>query len=609
MTSENNSRRDFLRTAALGGLGASLAVTMGGTASGADGEGVKTITLENGMKIRSDIGSTRSRPAGQKPVHDLTTKPLAKIRVAHIGLSRGMNHVSDSLNIEFVEVVAVCDLHDERAKRAADECEKKSGKKPQVYSGTENIWEKMVDRDDIDVVYISTPWAWHVPMALRTMERGKHAFVEVSSAVTVDDCWKLVDTSERTQRHCVMLENCCYGENELFVLNMVREGVFGDLTHAECAYIHDLRGVLFSLGTEGDWRRDYHWQYNGNLYPTHGLGPVAQYMGIGRGDQFKHVVSMSSPERGLTKWRNDKKPNGGKHHSEKYICGDMNTSIIKTELGRTIMIQHDVVSPRPYSRINALSGTGATFFDYPANLAINEPKKYQLESSGSHSWLGGGDMAKMRKLFTHPLWRKLTEKAKGGGHDGMDFVMNWRHLDCIRQGITPDSVVYDAAAWSSIIEVSSLSVATGSMPVAIPDFTRGLWKNIAPLAIAEKSTATVLTVVSVAVAKWSSHDLGAEWKSKTWVISKAITGAGQYVVEFQYQHGASRLDFKNVTLLKGNDVIAHDDHAGYSGNENFKNVYRLKVEAFDPTAIYSLRAELKPDGSTDSSGEIFIRKE
>jgi predicted dehydrogenase len=167
-------------------------------------------------------------------------------------------------------------------------------------------------------------------MALGAMEHGKHAFVEVAAAVTVDDAWKLVDTSERTRRHCVLLENCCYGENEMFVLNMAREGVFGELTHAECAYLHDLRGVLFSLGTEGDWRRDYHWQYNGNLYPTHGLGPVAQYLGVGRGDQFKYLVSVSSPEKSLTKYRNDAKPNGGRHANEKYLCGDMNTSIIKT---------------------------------------------------------------------------------------------------------------------------------------------------------------------------------------------------------------------------------------------------------------------------------------
>jgi hypothetical protein len=352
--------------------------------------------------------------------------------------------VGSALNIEFAEVVAVCDLRDDRAKRAADLCVEQHRQRPAVYSGTEHIWEQMVDREDLDAVYIATPWAWHVPMALRTLERGKHALVEVAAAVTVDDCWRLVDTSERTRRHCVILENCCYGENELFLLNLAREGVFGELTHAECAYLHDLRALLYTFNTEGDWRRAYHWEYNGNLYPTHGLGPVAEYLGLGRGDQFKFLVSMSSPEKSLTKYRDDHHPNGGQHAGEKYICGDMNTSLVKTELGRTVMIQHDVVSPRPYSRINALYGTGATFFDYPARLSVNEPKQYGLEAGGSEEWLSDADAAKMRKLFTHPLWRKLEERARGGGHGGMDFVMNWRLLDCLRAGRTPDSVVYDA---------------------------------------------------------------------------------------------------------------------------------------------------------------------
>lgn len=474
MNKLNLSRRNFLKASALTGLGAA---TVGGISVGCAAN-------KESVDAASHLSRVRALTAGNKPVHDLTTKPLERVRVAVIGLSRGMTHVTDCLNIEFVDIVAVCDLRDDRAQTAAAACEKKTGKRPMIYSGTENIWETMVAREDIDVVYIATPWNWHVPMCLRTMEQGKHAFVEVAAAVTVDDCWKLVETSEHTQRHCVMLENCCYGENELLVLNMVRQGVFGELTHAECAYIHDLRSMLFSLGTEGDWRRDYHWQYNGNLYPTHGLGPVAQYLGVGRGDQFKFLVSMSSPELGLTKYRDEKKTNGGKHASEKYVCGDMNTSIIKTELGRTIMIQHDVISPRPYSRINALSGTGATFFDYPARLAVNDPKKYDLKSSGSHEWLDEGDLKTMREKFTHPLWKKLEARAQGGGHGGMDFVMNWRHLDCIRTGQTPDSVVYDAAAWSCLIEISARSVATGSAPVVIPDFTRGLWKTMKPLGIA-----------------------------------------------------------------------------------------------------------------------------
>jgi hypothetical protein len=480
MENSNSSRRDFLKASLLAGLGTSLI--------GATGCAVKESAAATGGNIgvlSSNYCGTRPRPAGQKPVHELTTPPLEKVRVAVIGLSRGMTHVHTCLGIEFAEVVAVCDLRDDRAQKAAADVEEKYGKRPAVYSGTETIWEQMVARDDIDAVYIATPWNWHVPMALGTMAHGKHAFVEVASALTIDDCWRLVDASERLQRHCVMLENCCYGENELFVLNLARQGVFGRLTHGECAYLHDLRSMLFSLGTEGDWRRNFHWEYNGNLYPTHGLGPVAQSMGVGRGDQFKHIVSMSSQEISLTEYRDKHQPNGGRHAREKYLCGDMNTSLIQTELGRTIMVQHDVVSPRPYSRINAMYGPDAVFFDYPARLSVDQPKQFGLDADSSEDWLSDKDLQTMRDQFTHPLWKKLAARSKGAGHGGMDFVMSWRLLDCLRRGATPDSVVYDAAAWSSIIETSVHSVALGSAPVNIPDFTRGLWKTMTPLGIAE----------------------------------------------------------------------------------------------------------------------------
>jgi predicted dehydrogenase len=450
--------------------------------SGASANGAST---DPKVALPSDLAGIPPRPAGQKSVHDLLTRPLDRVRVGIIGLSRGMMHVEDCLNIDFADVVAVCDLREERAIDAANRCERRRGRRPAVYAGTEEIWEQLVDREDLDVVYIATPWAWHLPMSVRTMERGKHAFLEVAAVLTVADGWQLVDASERTQRHCVMLENCCYGENELFVLNLVRAGILGELTHAECGYIHDLRGVLFALGTEGDWRRDYHSRYNGNLYPTHGLGPVAQYLGIGRGDQFKFIVSLSSPEAGLSRYRDRHQPNGGRHAGEKYVCGDINTSLIKTESGRTIMLQHDVISPRPYSRINAVFGTRGAFSDFPARLALDDPKAHGLGAEGAHEWLDEKDLSAMRARFTHPLWRKLAERAKQSGHGGMDFVMNWRHLDCIRQGITPDSVVYDAAAWSCIVELSSRSVAAGSMPMAMADFTRGLWRSLTPLGIAE----------------------------------------------------------------------------------------------------------------------------
>lgn len=472
------SRRSFLKTSALAGAGLSLGGCVHGTG--------ESSSVSTGAAL-ADLSRTRPRPAGQKPVHQLTTPPRERVRIGVIGLHRGMAHVRDALGIEFVDIVAVCDIREDRTNAAAERCAKARGRRPATYFGSDRVWEQLVDRDDIDVVYVATPWDWHMPMCLRALEHGKHAFVEVAAAITVDDCWKLVDASERAQRHCVMLENCCYGENELFVLNLARQGVFGTLTHAECGYIHDLRQVLYELGSEGDWRRDYHEQLDGNLYPTHGLGPVAQYLNVGRGDRFKFLVSTSSLEAGLTEHRNEAKPNGGRHAGETYICGDMNTSILKTERGRTIMLQHDVVNPRPYSRINALCGTRATFFDYPARLAIDQPAQYGLESKGAHEWLNEKDLAKMREKFTHPLWRELVKRAAGSGHGGMDFVMNYRHLDCIRQGVTPDSDVYDAAAWSCIVELSTRSVANGSAPVNFPDFTRGLWKTMAPLGIAEVS--------------------------------------------------------------------------------------------------------------------------
>jgi hypothetical protein len=480
MSTSKSNRREFLKHSAIAGVAASLG---GGITGGC------AVSSSQGQDKIATAGSTAGRdifpprPAGNKPVHDLTTKPLDRVRTAYIGLHRGMSHVTNSLKLDFVDIVAVSELRADRAEVAVKACEQAHRNRPEVYVGDEHLWEKMMDRDDIDAVYIATPWNWHVPMALRAMEKGKHAFIEVPAAFTIADCWRLVDASERLQKHCVILENCCYGENELFVLNMAREGVFGELTHAECAYLHDLREVLFTLGSEGDWRRDYHLQYNGNLYPTHGLGPVAQRLGVGRGDQFKFLVSMSSPEKCLTKYRDEHQPNGGRHAAEKYVCGDMNTSLIKTEQGRTIMVQHDVVMPRPYSRINALCGTDATFFDYPARLAVDKPKQYGLEATGSESWLNDSDLAKMRAKFTHPLWRRLEKLALGGGHGGMDFVMTWRLLNCLRTGQTPDSVVYDTAAWSSIIELSVKSVSEGSLPVTVPDFTRGLWKTMKPLPI------------------------------------------------------------------------------------------------------------------------------
>jgi predicted dehydrogenase len=299
------------------------------------------------------------------------------------------------------------------------------------------------------------------------MKAGKHAATEVPAAYSIEDCWKLVDMSERSRRHCIMMENCSYGYNELLILNMVRAGAFGDIKHGGAAYNHDLREILFENRDEGLWRRAHHTLRNSNLYPTHGLGPVAAFMNINRGDRFDYLVSMSTPEMGLTKWRADHEPKDSPKWSETYVTGDLNLSLIKTAKGRTIRLEHDVSSPRPYSRINSVQGTKGIFEDYPARIYI--------EGEGENDRWTTIDAYKAK--YEHALWRELGDKARAGGHGGMDYVMAYRLIQTMREGLTPDMDVYDAASWSAPGPLSALSVAKGSMPVAFPDFTRGAWSG------------------------------------------------------------------------------------------------------------------------------------
>ncbi len=391
------------------------------------------------------------------------------VRVAIVGTGlRGRSTLNELLGVGHVKITALCDIVPEKIELAKAVMRKAGHEyEPAVFTGGERDFERLCARDDIDIVYTATPWRWHVPVALSAMRHGKHAATEVPAALTVEDCWKLVDTSEKTRRHCLLMENCCYGYNELLVLQMVRGGAFGELKHGGAAYNHDLRSILFETRDEGLWRRAAHLTRNGNLYPTHGLGPVAWYMGINHGDRFDYMVSMSTPEFGLTKWREDHVPKGDPRWSEKYINGDLNSSLIKTAKGRTIRLEHNVSSPRPYSRINSIEGTKGLFEDYPARI--------YLEGHGKNdAWTGIDDY---KSQYEHPWWKEQGERAASGGHGGMDYIMAWRLVTCFREGLPPDMNVYDAAALSVPGPLSEKSVANGSAPVKFPDFTRGRWST------------------------------------------------------------------------------------------------------------------------------------
>ena len=415
-------------------------------------------------------------PSVGQSVMGLRVAPIEQVKVGIIGLgNRGFEHARliNAIGLEKTKLTAICDIRPEIAQRTAGFLKENGGQQPTVYTGEADAWKELCERDDTDLIIIATHWDEHVPMAIYAMQQGKHVALEVPAALTIEDCWKLVNTAEETQLNCIMLENVCYGNEELWLLNMVQNGVFGTLTYAECAYIHDLRELLFSKTYYYNrWRIRHIEKRDGNLYPTHGLGPVAQYMGIDRGDRFDYMVSMSSLQAGMDAHSDTVEPDNEFYKRKGFKHGDINNSLIKTAKGRSILVQHDVVTARPYNRINMLAGTKAFHKGYPSQLSIN---------GLGHGFLSDDDYKTYREMHAHPLWEKLKKLAeKNGGHGGMDFVMLWRLIDCFNKGLPLDMDVYDAAAWSVVTPLSELSVQLGAVPVRFPDFTRGAWKKERP---------------------------------------------------------------------------------------------------------------------------------
>lgn len=453
----DNKRREFL-----------LKATMG---AGFFGLG-KMALAGNSIDLTHRINEALTlKPSKAGSVMDMKADPIKQVGVGFIGLgNRGSGHIRHyaSMYPDKAKVVAVCDVRRDNAERAAAFAKEK-GQKAAVYTGSLEVWKEMLQRDDIHLVVIATPWNDHAPMAIEAMRRGKHVVCEVPIATNLEDLKTLVQTSEETQKHCMMMENVNYGNEELWVLNMVRNDIFGTLTYGEAAYIHNLTGLLFGNTYYDKWRMKHHVKSDGNLYPTHGLGPIAWYMDINRGDAFDHIVSMSSLQASLTYDSKNVDPSNEFYNRDDFKHGDMNNSLIKTANGRSILVQHDVITNRPYSRINALAGTKGYHEGYPSRLS--------LKGKG-HGWLSDDDYKEFREKYDHPVWEDLKDEiAEHGGHGGMDFVMNYRILDCLNTGKPLDQDVYDAVAWSAVFPLSIMSVELGSVPVKFPDFTSSNWKK------------------------------------------------------------------------------------------------------------------------------------
>ncbi|GAA2264809.1 glycosyl hydrolase family 109 protein [Streptomyces ruber] len=424
-------------------------------------------------------GRVPRREPGQRPMTGVPFDVHRTVRVGVIGLgNRGMGMLTGWAAVPGCTVTAVCDVRADRARRAADLLVGKGAPRPREFGGSAGSYRRMLRHDDIDLVYVATPWEFHHRHGRAALLSGRHAMVELPVATELRELWDLVDTSERTRRHLMLAENCSYGRNELAMLRMAHAGLFGDLTDGHGGYLHDLRELLFSDTYYTDsWRRLWHTRSTASLYPMHGLAPIAAAMDINRGDRLTTLRATATAPRGLADYRERFVPGDHTSWRETYINGDLVTCLIETAKGRTIRAEHDVSAPRPYSRINTLAGSRGIVEDY-AGTGPTGARVYLEPDHTGHTW---HDFGRYRQEHDHWLWRKVGDDAAGnGGHGGMDYVLQWRTVQSMRAGLVPDIDVYDSATWCAPVPLSAASLAAGGRPVEVPDFTRGDWREHRP---------------------------------------------------------------------------------------------------------------------------------
>ena len=418
-----------------------------------------------------------ARVEGQQSMLGFAAEPIPVIRVGFIGLGmRGPGAVNRFTHLEGVEIKGLCDLEQSNV----DKCQKTLADAglpaAEGYVGPE-AYKQLCERDDIDLIYIATDWVNHTPIAVYAMEHGKHVAIEVPAATSIEECWQLVDTSERTRRHCMMLENCGYDFFELTCLNMAQQGLFGEILHAEGAYIHNLSDYWNDY--YGNWRLDFNQKHRGDVYATHGFGPVCQALKIHRGNRLNYLVCMDTKSVNGLEWAQKKMG------STEFANGDHTNTLIKTEQGQTNELHHNVYTPRPYNRLYQLTGTKGFANKYPITGFTFMPGQVPDEvlpagtTINPHGFVSDEVKEAVLAAYKHPIHQEIEEKAKTvGGHGGMDFVMDYRLVYCLHNGLPLDQDVYDAAEWSCIGELSATSAKHNSTPVAVPDFTRGEWNKL-----------------------------------------------------------------------------------------------------------------------------------
>lgn len=419
------------------------------------------------------------RPEDATDLVGFAVDPIDTVRVGFVGLGmRGEQAVKRFIHIPGAKISALCDIEPLRVETSVQVLSEAGFPDAATYSGEEESWKALCENPDIDLVYIATDWKNHAPIAKYAMEQGKHVAIEVPAALDLDEIWGLINTAEATQRHCMMLENCVYDFFELNTLNMAQQGLFGDIMHVEGSYIHNLADFWDEYWN--DWRMDYNKAHRGDIYPTHGVGPACQLLDIHRGDKMNVLVAMDTESVGAPEWL--KRTRG--EEVDNFANGDHTMTMIRTENGKTIHIQHDVVNPRPYSRMYQLTGTKGFANKYPNEGYAFEPEQIAADSVPdpenltAHGFISDEQREALTQRYLHPLIQQIGDEAKEvGGHGGMDFIMDYRLIYCLRNGLPLDMDVYDMAEWCSLAPLSAISIENGSAPVEVPDFTRGAWNK------------------------------------------------------------------------------------------------------------------------------------
>ena len=431
--------------------------------------------------------ATASAAATVMPTSLFSSQANKRVKMGFMGTGmRGQWVLSLAAKYPEVDIPAICDIDDGMIESALKILKDAGKPEPHVYKNGDEDFLNMVQNETLDGAYIATPWEWHHPMAIAAMKNGMHVGTEVPAALTVDDCWDLVNVSERTGKLCMIMENVCYRRDVMAILNMVQQGMFGELLHCQGGYQHDLRHVKFNDGinpygggvefgekgfSEAKWRTQHSVDRNGDLYPTHGLGPVSTMLDINRGNRMVHLTSTATQSRGLHKYIVDQ---GGPDHPNADVdfkCGDIVTTVIKCANGQTIMLSHDTNNPRPYSLNFRVQGTNGIWQKDAQSIYIEgtSPESHRWESEDGYL-----------EKYDHPLWKRFEDQASGSGHGGMDFFILRAFIETLKGG-DPVIDVYDAVSMSVICPLSEKSIRLGSTAVKIPDFTRGKWGKNKPI--------------------------------------------------------------------------------------------------------------------------------